>query len=606
MSMVVHNDDKLLPGVRKVELLKNVWSKIDMWMIFSGLILLSFSSSWETNLSFTLLNYVTSLFDSNNYMSIISTVTYILQSVLFPTYSKLSDLFGRAEVFSICMVFYILAYIVMATSNSFAALVGGQILYTFGYSGVMILGPILVGDMTNVVTRGFYQGLYSIPQLINLFVPSIVAQSLIDRGQWRWAYGHLPLVLLVANLPLLFGLWTVQRKVFKEDKYRNYIKARRDRDNHRSIIDSFKYYLSVIDFVGCILLIGALTMTLLPLVLALYTWGGWGNSRVIGTICGGGVCWVVLGIWEWKFASHPLIPMGNWPNSTPIWGVLATSTVTIISSTEWQYLLTYFQVTRRIDNAHAVLLGRGYNVAYIVVQLIIGWLMMKTRVWRPYVWGGTALMILGVGLLYAARWPTSSDAFIVIAQTIVGLGSGAMDIPITVAVQSSVPHNDLAMVTALYQLGGSIAASIGSTMAGSIWNNMLPKELEKHAPDVDALKVIGDIAYAQNLPDEQHAGVVLAYAETQRVLNIIALCVSVLTFIFTLPMKTFGLSEYMNKHVDGAADDQNMEEKKQECSGDSHCQQSNSENIEQDNKAYSVSETVTKELSIHEKSAKAL
>ena len=71
--------------------------------------------------------------------------------------------------------------------------------------------------------------------------------------------------------------------------------------------------------------------------------------------------------------------MGNWPNRTPIWGVLATSTVTIISSTEWQYLLTYFQVTRRIDNAHAVLLGRGYNVAYIVIQLIIGWLMMKTR-----------------------------------------------------------------------------------------------------------------------------------------------------------------------------------------------------------------------------------
>ena len=56
-------------------------------------------------------------------MSIISTVTYILQSVLFPTYSKLSDLFGRAEVFSVCMLFYILAYIVMATANSFAALV---------------------------------------------------------------------------------------------------------------------------------------------------------------------------------------------------------------------------------------------------------------------------------------------------------------------------------------------------------------------------------------------------------------------------------------------------------------------------------------------------
>ena len=119
------------------------------------------------------------------------------------------------------------------------------------------------------------------------------------------------------------------------------------------------------------------------------------------------------------------------------------------------------------------------------------------------------------------------------------------------------------MVTALYQLGGSIAASIGSTMAGSIWNNMLPKELAKHAPDVDALKVIGSVTYAQNLPDEQHAGVVLAYAETQRVLNIIAICVSILTFAFTLPMKTFGLSEYMNRHVSGG--DADTEEKNHEA-----------------------------------------
>ena len=134
-------------------------------------------------------------------------------------------------------------------------------------------------DMTNVVTRGFYQGLYSVPQLINLFVPSIVAQSLIDREQWRWAYGHLPLVLLVANLPLLYGLWSVQGKIFKEGLYRDYKKTRREQDNHRSVLDSIKFYLSVIDFVGCILLIGALAMTLLPLVLALYTWGGWGNCR---------------------------------------------------------------------------------------------------------------------------------------------------------------------------------------------------------------------------------------------------------------------------------------------------------------------------------------
>ncbi|KAI8138700.1 major facilitator superfamily domain-containing protein [Fennellomyces sp. T-0311] len=493
-----------------------------------------------------MLTRVTSIFDSNNYMSVISTVTYILQSVLFPTYSKLSDLFGRTEMLTIAIVIYVVSYIVMATAQSFATVVGGQILYTFGASGVTILGHILIADMTDIASRGFYHGVFHFPQIINLFVCPIVAQSFIDRDLWRWGYGHLPLVVLVGNLPLIYGLWKVQYKVYKEGLFQEYKNARREKDNHRTVLQSIGYYLEAIDTIGCILLVGALTMTLLPLVLALYTWGGWSNSRVIGTICGGAACWVVLFIYEWRYATKPLIPMANWPNYTPFWGVLATSTVTIIQATEWQYLLAYFQVTRKIDESKSVLLGRGYNVGYIVIQVIVGYMMMRTRMWRPYVYAGIALMILGMGLLYASRWPSSSDAFIVVAQLIVGLGSGLLDLPVTVAIQSSVPHNDLAMVTALYQLGGSIAASIGSTMAGTIWNNMLPNQLAKYAPEVDALKVIGSIQYAQSLTGEQHEGVVLAYAETQQVINIIALCISALTFAFTLPMKTFGLKENVN------------------------------------------------------------
>lgn len=55
--------------------------------------------------------------------SVLSTVTYILQSVLFPTYSKLSDLIGRIEAFTIAMVFYVVSYVIMATANNFGTIV---------------------------------------------------------------------------------------------------------------------------------------------------------------------------------------------------------------------------------------------------------------------------------------------------------------------------------------------------------------------------------------------------------------------------------------------------------------------------------------------------
>lgn len=71
----------------------------------------------------TLNNKVTSFFQSNNLISLLSTITYILQTALLPIYSKLSDMFGRAHCYSVGFFFYILAFIVMATANNYNTLV---------------------------------------------------------------------------------------------------------------------------------------------------------------------------------------------------------------------------------------------------------------------------------------------------------------------------------------------------------------------------------------------------------------------------------------------------------------------------------------------------
>lgn len=244
--------------------------------------------------------------------------------------------------------------------------------------------------------------------------------------------------------------------------YKEYLKERKKYYGERTVWQEFLYFCNEVNAIGSILLVGALTMLLLPFVLV-KTWDGWigckrlhmrgindvccidfdskiGPGRTLGTLIAGVVTWVILIVWEVKYAENPVLPINRWPNKTAVYGALAVSTVTIVSSTNWLYLSTYFQVTRRISPGKATLLSRGYNVAYIVVQVVDGLLMMKTKVWRPYVWTGIALMILGIGLIIPARYPNSSDVLIVFAEVIAGLGSGMMDIPITVAIQSTVPH----------------------------------------------------------------------------------------------------------------------------------------------------------------------
>lgn len=64
--------------------------------------------------------YITDDLGFSSLLSILSTITYILQTVLFPTYSKISDRTGRKNVYLIGVVFYLIALAVMATAKNYS------------------------------------------------------------------------------------------------------------------------------------------------------------------------------------------------------------------------------------------------------------------------------------------------------------------------------------------------------------------------------------------------------------------------------------------------------------------------------------------------------
>ncbi|KAG0165784.1 hypothetical protein DFQ28_008316 [Apophysomyces sp. BC1034] len=540
--MSIQPPQELHKGVRKVQLFKKVWTKVNKNVIFGGLVMISWVSTWDANINATVTPTVTSLLQANNIASILSTVMHILQVCLIPLYSKVSDFTGRAETYTFALVLYMVSFVVMATTNNYDTLVGGRVVYGVGKSGCSILAPILIGDMTSVITRGLMQALYNIPALFGILVAPKVGGVLLDNGLWRWAYGITPILLLATGTPLICSLWHVEfkvRRILKSEQL-----SEKTTQEKKSFCQQVLWVITEIDLIGTILLVAGLCLILLPCVLANTRWGGWGSAITIGTLVSGLVSWILFALWEWKGAIKPLIPVIHWESRTPIWGTLATITLHMIGTANWQYFLTYLQVSRKASPEKATYLERGYSVLYIIIQPLVGYLMKRTRVWRPFIWVGTALLLIGVGLMIPARLPTSSDAFVVISQAIAGLGSGMLDVPLLVAVQSSVPHNDLSIVTALQQMGGSLGSAIGSTLAGAIWNAMLPGQIEKYVPgEYDYKKIVQSIEYAINLPDEQYNAVVVAYGEVQRVISIIAVCVASLTFFFSLPMRSFGLDE---------------------------------------------------------------
>ncbi|KAI8087945.1 major facilitator superfamily domain-containing protein [Gilbertella persicaria] len=535
---------QLSKGATIAQASKSVMTRTEHRVMLIGLLLVSWGTTWEKSLVVALTPTVTSVFQSNNISGVLTTVLSILQTALQPMYSKLSDMTGRAQAFTISIVFFVLSFVIMACAHDYNTLIGGQVVYAFGFSGTYILGPILIGDMTDIVDRSMFLALYNFPTIINLFVPSAVAQKIIDSGQWRWGYGHITLVMTITSAPLMFILWHTQYKAQKA----GLITVKKSPLAHLSFWHQCQWIMQQVDMIGSVLLMTAMFLVLLPL--NLYTkWGGWTSATTLGLIVAGSIACVLFMIWEWKLAPKPIIPLNHWESKNPIWAVLTIFLVYIINNMmDFQYFLTYLQVTRRVTSQTATYLERGFNVTYVCLPLLIGYLMKRTRQWRPFVWIGVSAAVLGPGLMIKARNSHSPDVFIVISQVVYGVACAFCNYPLLVGIQGSVPPNDVAIAITLFEVGASVAGSVGTTIANAAWNAIMPGLFVKYVHgNYEYTKIVSSISYALALPEDQYQGVVLAYDDAMRLLCIIATCVGALGFLASIPLKGYMLYEQEDK-----------------------------------------------------------
>lgn len=77
-------------------------------------------------------------------------------------------------------------------------------------------------------------------------------------------------------------------------------------------------------------------------------------------------------------------------------------------------------------------------------------------------------MVRGVGLMIHTRGENSSDAEIVWTQLLQGIGGGFAAVASQVGAQASVPHADVAIITAVVLLWTEIGGACGSAICKDI------------------------------------------------------------------------------------------------------------------------------------------
>lgn len=216
--------------------------------------------------------------------------------------SKIADVFGRLEAFSLSILLYVVGCIQQAAANNVKTYAAAQVFYAAGVTGVQILMQIFIADTSDLLNRVLCSLLPNIPFLVNVWVGPWLAEAILRNTTWRWGYGIWTVALPIAFLPLALSLALNQRKASRLGL------LPRSRFGGLSTVETAKAVWYELDIFGLLLICGAFSLILIPLTLA--GPAGLGHGIIIAMLALGAMCLIAFPFWE---RSERLAPRAFFP-----------------------------------------------------------------------------------------------------------------------------------------------------------------------------------------------------------------------------------------------------------------------------------------------------
>lgn len=376
--------------------------------------------------------------------------------------------------------------------------------------------------------RGLANALVNLPFMIIPWIAAFIADSTLVTLGWRWGIGLFAIILPICSLGLIIPLFLFQRRMAQlgaKTRYR---------------ISLFNF-VSHCDLGGMVLLTAGFALLLLPLALAGTTPSKWSTPWVPALMAIGGVLLLLLLGYESSVAAHPLVPPRFLRNISLVLAWLMGLLDTFAFSVTHTYMYPWATVVHAYTARDATFLTFTAGCMQVLIGLLAGFLMFKTRKYKWLLVIGVIVRLVGYGVMLRLRGATNSTPELFIVQIIQGTGSGIILTTLIVIAQVVVPRIELSQSTALQLLIIYMGNAVGSTAAGAIYTNSLRERLEFHFPaatvqDVDEVfNTISEVSYPLRSP--ARLAINRAYSDVMRYMTQAALGASIggVVLIWWLP-----------------------------------------------------------------------
>ncbi|KAF4419335.1 Siderophore iron transporter 1 [Fusarium acutatum] len=538
------------PGVQRIKAMSEVITLTDRIFIFFGVFLIAYAYGLDGTVRYAYQPSALNSFQEHSLQSSVNTLRAVIAAAAQPTAGKIADVFGRVELICISVFFYTIGTVIEAAAQNLDTYSAGAVIYQIGYTMILLLVEVIIGDITSVRSRLFFSYIPALPFIINTWVSGDVTEAVLGATTWRWGIGMWCIIYPVCSLPLIISLLVVGHRAKKAGHLVGYRSSFQQLGFNKLTVELFW----LLDIIGVILLIAVFALLLVPLTIAGGFESKWSDPQVVAPLVIGFVCIPVFVVWELR-APHPLVPFHHMKDRS-VWAPMGIACMLNFAWTmQGDYLYTVLQVSFNFSIKAATRVQSLYSFASVITGTILGLIVYKVRRFKVFIVSGTCLFLVAFGLLIRYRGDPSSDnkSGVIGAQILLGIAGGMFPYPAQASLQAYVTHERLAVMTGLYLALYQVGSAFGNAVSGAIWTQVLPVRLAQSFSSFGN-ETLAVYAYSQPLSaildfpvgsDERDA-MIDAYKHVQRLLTITGICLCVPLIAFSLCLRNPKLTDQQN------------------------------------------------------------
>jgi EmrB/QacA subfamily drug resistance transporter len=365
-------------------------------------------------------------------------IAYLLAStVSTPLYGKLADLYGAKPMYLVSIGVFTVGSALVGVSQDMTQLVASRAVQGLGAGGLVVLAFTISSSVVPPRQIGRIQGLVGAMYALASLAGPLVGGAFTEYLGWRWCF--------LVNVPVGIAALIAVGVLLKLPAHRR---------EH------------VVDYTGAALLTVGATALVLATV-----WGGgaysWTSPVILGLLLVTVVACVLFVVVEHR-APEPLVPLALLRDREIGVAMVVTFLIGAAVIGGYFFLPVYLQVVRGYDPVVAGLQLLPLMIAVMVGSGVSGWLIASVlgRT-KPVVVAGTAIMTVATWLLslLGADTPTWQ---LWGSEAVLGIGMGMVISKLIVAVQNSVPREDMGTITAQAAFFRTIGSSIGAAVFGAV------------------------------------------------------------------------------------------------------------------------------------------